>query len=104
MTIQQKRDALFTYCVRTRENLAGSRRDRVTLEAADIQEAVAECGFEDEDELRDYIRDLYEQGLLVSYVTGSHVGFQITTRGYEQAEELGRMSPPTSPPTSPIGF
>ena len=89
MTIQQKHDALLAFCVRASKDLGASPQSIISLDAEDVQQVLEECGFENEDELRFYVRSLENRGLLVSYVTFSSVGYQITMAGYEIAEGLG---------------
>ena len=89
MTIQQKHDALLAFCVRTSKDLGASPQSIISLDAEDVQEVLAECGFKDEAELRFFVRSLEDRGFLESYVTLASVGYRITMAGYEIAEALG---------------
>ena len=86
MTIQQKHDALLTFCVRTSKDLGASPQSIIRLDAGDVQKALAECEFRDEKDLRFYVQSLVDRDLLESYVTGAGVAFRITMAGYELAD------------------
>ena len=86
MTIQQKHDALLTFCVRTSKDLDVSPQSIIRLDAGDVQKALAECEFRDEEDLRFYVKSLVDRDLLESYVTGAGVAFRITMAGYELAD------------------